>query len=306
MSASERLFRRLLGLYPAAFRAEYGEPMAQLFADQRRDALRAGRGGLAWLWLDTLADLLVTAAREHLERHNTMRRIILIAAPLLVGLALGWIDVHNDEVWAALLLLLSTTFLFGFIEPRTAWRSGLLIGLGIPLVHLVVLPLNIVRPCPPDAVCGRPDVLGFLKLLLIVFPAMFGAYCGVAARALSSVERGDLVWWVGSALIGLVVSFFALRTRPLGNVILVVGLLGVMAGFTRPSGVWRWALPLALIPTLILGAPEILGNPGMVLLKILLNAIVPAFVGAYAGFGLRWLLDRYLPPKSPEPQPSAG
>lgn len=306
MSLSERVYRRLLGLYPDAFRAEYGEPMARLFADQRRDALRDGRGGLAWLWLRTLADLLVTAAREHLERHNTMRRVILIAAPLLVGLAIGWIDVHNDEVWAALLLLLSTTFLFGFIEPRTAWRSGLLIGVGIPLVHLVVLPLNIIRPCPPDAVCGPPDLLSMLKLLLVLLPALIGAYCGVAARALSSVERGDVIWWVGSALIGLVVGLLSLRTRPVGNVILVVGLLGLMGGFTRPSGVWRWALPLALIPALILGAPEFLGNPGMVLLKVLINAVAPAFVGVYAGFGLRWLLDKYLPPKTPEPQPSAG
>ena len=37
MSTHERIYRRLLSVYPAAFRARYAEPMAQLFADQLRD-----------------------------------------------------------------------------------------------------------------------------------------------------------------------------------------------------------------------------------------------------------------------------
>ena len=125
---SDRVYRALLRLYPEPFRAEFGEPMAQLFRDQVRDSARAGRLGLASLWLDTLADLLVTAAREHLQRNDTMRRMVLIVGALAVGLGIGWVDIHNDEVWAGLLLLLSTTFLFGFIDPRNAWRSGLIVS----------------------------------------------------------------------------------------------------------------------------------------------------------------------------------
>lgn len=38
MSAAERVYRLILHLFPAEFRAEYGRDMAQLFNDRRRDA----------------------------------------------------------------------------------------------------------------------------------------------------------------------------------------------------------------------------------------------------------------------------
>jgi putative ABC transport system permease protein len=54
-----KLFRALLYCYPAEFRHEYGAEMEQLFSDR----LRSERGLL--LWLETLADLALTAPREH-------------------------------------------------------------------------------------------------------------------------------------------------------------------------------------------------------------------------------------------------
>jgi putative ABC transport system permease protein len=65
---SDRLYSWLLILYPSEFRAEYGAEMAQLFRDERRDALaECGSWGLAALWLRTLAALVTTAAGEHLD-----------------------------------------------------------------------------------------------------------------------------------------------------------------------------------------------------------------------------------------------
>jgi hypothetical protein len=40
VSASARLYRLLLGAYPARFRQEYGAPMLQLFRDSCREAAR--------------------------------------------------------------------------------------------------------------------------------------------------------------------------------------------------------------------------------------------------------------------------
>lgn len=62
-----QLYSLLLYLYPRSFRTEYGEPMAQLFRDKNRDALRTGRAiVLIRLWLFALFDLLRTALVEHL------------------------------------------------------------------------------------------------------------------------------------------------------------------------------------------------------------------------------------------------
>src|SRR5437763_949971 len=57
--AQIRLFRTLLYSYPAEFRHEYGIEMEQLFADRLHSepSLR--------LWLETIADLAISAPREH-------------------------------------------------------------------------------------------------------------------------------------------------------------------------------------------------------------------------------------------------
>ena len=54
-----RLYRALLWLYPAGWRAEYGAEMCALFARRRSDA--GGFWGRLWLWLETLADVLTAA-----------------------------------------------------------------------------------------------------------------------------------------------------------------------------------------------------------------------------------------------------
>lgn len=58
-----RFYRALLHLYPASFRDEYGSEMTRAFAQARRDA--RGPLAVATLWLETLADVVVNAARVH-------------------------------------------------------------------------------------------------------------------------------------------------------------------------------------------------------------------------------------------------
>ncbi|PYQ78350.1 MAG: hypothetical protein DMG01_11720 [Acidobacteria bacterium] len=68
MSRSQRFFRALLRLFPAEFRGDFGDDMAATFNDQARDALAQGdRMAALRLWRDTIAGILTTAPREHLD-----------------------------------------------------------------------------------------------------------------------------------------------------------------------------------------------------------------------------------------------
>jgi hypothetical protein len=65
---ANRIYKLLLFAYPAEFRREYGEPMAQLFRDETRATLRnSGAAGLVRFLLFTLVDLSKTILIEHLE-----------------------------------------------------------------------------------------------------------------------------------------------------------------------------------------------------------------------------------------------
>ena len=72
-TASVTVYRRLLRLYPSAFRRDHGRGMEQLFKDCYRDAYaRRGLVGVAQLWLMILGDWVVSVVRE---RVLTLRRM---------------------------------------------------------------------------------------------------------------------------------------------------------------------------------------------------------------------------------------
>jgi predicted permease len=58
-----RLFRNLLHLYPAAFRAEYGKEMCSVFEQRRRDT--SGMLAVIALWMVAIADTFFNAVRVH-------------------------------------------------------------------------------------------------------------------------------------------------------------------------------------------------------------------------------------------------
>jgi putative ABC transport system permease protein len=68
MSRADRIFRRLLRLFPADFRGDFGDDMAATFSDHRRHVLAHG-GSMAALrlWWDTIHGILTTAPREHID-----------------------------------------------------------------------------------------------------------------------------------------------------------------------------------------------------------------------------------------------
>ena len=62
------LYRRLLWLYPAGFRRDYGEAMVQVFCDQLRDeARRRPRSAALRAWLRTLGDFARSVPHQRIE-----------------------------------------------------------------------------------------------------------------------------------------------------------------------------------------------------------------------------------------------
>lgn len=120
LMTAERIYTALLRLYPRAHRAEYGALMLQAFKDAYRDAYTTdGRIGIAF-WLDALADVVTSAAREQwatLQGVPLMYRIEKHPG-VFTGLALGglatiavvWTNVlfpnnESDSEYRALYLL---------------------------------------------------------------------------------------------------------------------------------------------------------------------------------------------------------
>lgn len=107
------------------------------------------------------------------------RLIFVYVLAVLFSIAVGYVDTHTktDDNLPMVLLLLIVTFLFGVAQPKQAWQFALIIGLGVPLAHLIGLLFGYHPPYPVE-----PNV--FVTFIALV-PAFIGAYLGVLARSLA-------------------------------------------------------------------------------------------------------------------------
>ncbi len=72
------MFRRLLRLFPAEFRADFGDDMAETFRDHREAMVNRGDGRSAFaLWWHTIVGIVRTAPREHVAQLTTDVRYAL-------------------------------------------------------------------------------------------------------------------------------------------------------------------------------------------------------------------------------------
>lgn len=224
-ASHERVYRRLLRLYPLEFRARFGDEMVQLFGDQLRDA-RTGRAatgpyGAAQVWLRTLGDLAITVSSEHLRRDRTMAHS-LTEAPSIPTRALGVIGILGG-VALVLAFIPNLPWIWDFVAVRLVLFNVGAIAIGLAVYragalgsgrasmtvagavimanawYLVMVIAGIGRPQFPEA---DPD------FRLIAF------YAGVAMWLTDAVfgfviwRHGTMARWVGLAL--AVGSVFAL------------------------------------------------------------------------------------------------
>jgi predicted permease len=81
---AELWYRRLLCLYPRAFRERFAADLVDLFRDTRRAAAARGRLALAAFWLRTITDIVTSAAAERLRTQPSPPRGE--REPLMTGL----------------------------------------------------------------------------------------------------------------------------------------------------------------------------------------------------------------------------
>jgi len=111
------------------------------------------------------------------------RTIVPVATAVAISCCAVSVDLHNDEVQAAVLVLLAGGFLVGTVWPRGAWRWALILGLSIfigdnaaPRLGIVALPI-------------QPINWGTLVALV---PAFIGTYIGVGVRRLLAASTASL------------------------------------------------------------------------------------------------------------------
>ena len=180
MRLSSAIYRLLLYLYPRDFRRDYGELMLQLFGDCCRDSYaRKGVWGLIGLWWQAIPELVVRVIIERIRamRENKLSRLTLCALFLAVALG-GWLayaDSRTNDTGIVAGLLLIFAAALGFMRPQRVALLALLIGLCIPVAHIIGFLANPARGDFGDEIAGIVMPLGF---------AFAGAYIGMGLRQL--------------------------------------------------------------------------------------------------------------------------
>ena len=100
----------------------------------------------------------------------------------VLGLVVGWIDLHVTEVVITILTLLAAGLLSGMIRPAAAWRWAILIAIGIPVMAAIAVMtgMQTAEPVQADA---------RITLVALVF-ALAGSYAGVLLRRIVAKSTG--------------------------------------------------------------------------------------------------------------------
>jgi hypothetical protein len=158
-SLSERLYARLLAVYPRGYRREYGSLMLQLFRDQYRDARRQGGRWAGWrLWWRIATELAETAGQEHLAaieeawmdkqtgrlNANVGRPLgIIVASVLIAGSLIGKVLIFEfgGSTALALAVLLTGHLIGGLVIDRMLNARGTAFMLMALLTCATLLPM---------------------------------------------------------------------------------------------------------------------------------------------------------------------
>jgi hypothetical protein len=245
----ERLYCALLRLYPAAFRARFGDEMVQLFADQLRDTrARDAPTGIARMWLRTLGDLATTAANERLRGDrsvahslatppSTSSRVLGLAG-ILAGAILivpGFLPAlvpfeMTPELFNARLVVYNAgaiAILVG-VHQRQVSRAPLLAWLAaVPAVlanawYLALIVRVVGQPGPGVG----PYEPAFLPAGIALW--LTDAWFGAVALRLGVVTRvGALVLAIGSALTITGIAQLGLTTPEAPTIFQPIALTGI-------------------------------------------------------------------------------
>ena len=108
-----------------------------------------------------------------------MRTLGYLSALTASVALLLWADRSTSDVanQAALLVLLVACAALGFAVPRRAWVAGLVVGVAVPVAHVIYLTVGPALPYKAEPA----GLTGAVTLSVLVIPAMIAAYLGAGA-----------------------------------------------------------------------------------------------------------------------------
>jgi hypothetical protein len=98
----------------------------------------------------------------------------LVLATVGCAVFAGWVDLHNDDVQASILIVAGASFAITVLFSRGGWLGGFLVGFGVPLAHWYAKAAHIPLPY------SLPHASSSLEALI---PAAGGMITGLALRA---------------------------------------------------------------------------------------------------------------------------
>lgn len=113
---------------------------------------------------------------------NPRQHAVSTASAVVMGLGIGWLDLHTTEVTVTILALLLSGLFLGLLQPASAWRRAVWLALGLPAVATAgrLLDVRTVEPISLDP-----------RIVAVAFAfALIGCYGGAGLRrALACVDR---------------------------------------------------------------------------------------------------------------------
>jgi hypothetical protein len=251
-----RLYRRLLALYPPAFRARYADEMAQLFEDQVRDARREdARSGVARTIVRSVGDVVVTAIGEHARGTRSVAHSADLA-PAGWTRALGLAGVIGG-------LMLVATFLPNLQLSPELWTVRLvLFNVGAIAIVLAVHRRNVRVSRPLSLAAAVPAIVAnvWYLVMVVISTGRPQPPAGDPEFRLVMFAAGASMW-LADAVFGLVTLRLRAAAR-LGAVALFAGSVLAITGMDRlelVSGDAAWFfVPAALAGIALNGAGWIL------------------------------------------------
>lgn len=133
------------------------------------------QGMFNWILFNTLVLYLPIAAIIVWRKPTVWLQLLT----LFLGIIVGWLDMKSTEPSVTALFLVTLGFFCGFAQPKRAWLTGLLLGIGVPIFVFLAVTLKLNTLTPVEQVTS---------LLTLLF-SFGGAYAGVLVRRFAPQDQ---------------------------------------------------------------------------------------------------------------------
>ncbi len=127
---------------------------------------------------------MIRSGESRGRRHPQVGAAAMIPVlAIVLGLGIGWLDLHTTEVTVPIVGLLAAGLFCGTLQPRGAWRWALLLAVGVPAMQAVALWLDL-DTAEPVRLDARP-------VLVVAAFALIGCYVGAGLRGVVGARDPD-------------------------------------------------------------------------------------------------------------------